>query len=155
MIPGTDGTVVAAFKYVLGRTSGVAPQYDSAIVEAFHDQWRVQMNGSGQAQVSCTTSSGVQVATTSNSVVSGDWCFVVAKFSGSSVSVQLNGGTVASFASARTPVSQNLILVGFQGTFGEILDMDLSCLWIANSVLSAGDVADLKTRADWYVGTTI
>lgn len=155
IIPGTDGTVVAVFKYVAGVTSPYGVQHDSAILEAFDDQWRVQMNGSGQARVSCTTSSGVQSAVTSNSVSSGDWCFVVAKFSGSSVSVQLNGGSVASFASPRSTFTQDRLLFGFTGTFGHILDMNMAELFVANYVMSAGDITNLKARADWYVGTTI
>ena len=155
ILPGTTGTAVAAFKFHTGRDFGFGPEYVSAILHEYNDHWRMAMTPAGAARVTAYTASGMQTATTANTVSSGDWCIVECQWDSTECRVRLNRGAWASFASVRFPLASGTVYLGVDANFGAQVDADIGLTIVANSVLSAGDLTNLQDYCEWYIGTTV
>lgn len=153
--PVEPATIVYCGKWISSYDPGFGAQYMGGMVNDFTNGWKVQFTPTGEAQVWVTTSAGAQSATTSNAVASGDWYVVVVEFTAGGVTVKLNHGTPASTANAWVPNTRGTLYLGFDPIFGAQLDTWLGELFVSNTALSAGDIANLEDHCEWYIGTTV
>lgn len=153
--PVEPATIVYCGKFIASADPGFGAYYVGGIINDFGNGWKVQFDSAGHAQVGAITSTGVEIATTSNAVASGDWYVVVVEFTVGGVTVKLNHGTAASTANPWVPNTRGTMYLGFDPIFGAQLDTWLGEIFVSNTALSAGQISDLEAHCEWYIGTTV
>lgn len=155
IMPGVTGTAVCAFKFITGTDLGFGPEFVSSLLHEYNDNWRMSVTPSGEARITAYTTSGTQVATTANALSSGDWGIVECQWDTAECRVRLNRGAWASFPDVRYVLTPGALFLGVEASFGAQVDANVGVQIVANSILSAGDLTNLQSYCEWYIGTTV